>query len=191
MKPQRIVYDTRRAMDDGDITLVDTGALKMWMARLYPTYYSNTCVIDNSLSTMAWTLPGAVAASLENPGRPVLATMGDGSFLMNVQEIETAVRVGARVVALVWVDKAYGLIKWKMNIHNGSYEDVDFDNPDVCELAHSFGARGHIIESADELYPTLCEALQAGSGVDIIACPVDYSENMKLIEKLGEVDFSN
>lgn len=191
MKPQRIVYDTRRAMDDGDITLVDTGALKMWMARLYPTYYSNTCVIDNSLSTMAWTLPGAVAASLENPGRPVLATMGDGSFLMNVQEIETAVRVGARVVVLIWVDKAYGLIKWKMNIHNGSYEDVDFDNPDVCELARSFGARGHVIESADELYPTLCEALQAGSGVDIIACPVDYSENMKLIEKLGEVDFSN
>lgn len=111
MKPQRIVYDTRRAMADDDITLVDTGALKMWMARLYPTYYSNTCVIDNSLSTMAWTLPGAVAASLENPGRPVLAVMGDGSFLMNVQEIETAVRVGARMVVLVWVDKAYGLIK--------------------------------------------------------------------------------
>ena len=191
MKPQRIVYDTRRAMADSDITLVDTGALKMWMARLYPTYYSNTCVIDNSLSTMAWTLPGAVAASLENPERPVLAAMGDGSFLMNVQEIETAVRVGARMVALVWVDKAYGLIKWKMNIHNGSYENVDFDNPDVCELARSFGARGHMIESADELYPTLCEALQAGSGVDIIACPVDYSENMKLIEKLGEVDFSD
>lgn len=191
MKPQRIVYDTRRAMADDDITLVDTGALKMWMARLYPTYYSNTCVIDNSLSTMAWTLPGAVAASLENPGRPVLAVMGDGSFLMNVQEIETAVRVGARMVVLVWVDKAYGLIKWKMNIHNGSYEDVDFDNPDVLELAHSFGARGHVIEAADEIYPTLCEALKNQSGVDIIACPVDYSENMKLIEKLGEVDFGN
>ncbi len=191
MKPQRIVYDTRRAMADDDITLVDTGALKMWMARLYPTYYSNTCVIDNSLSTMAWTLPGAVAASLENPSRPVLAVMGDGSFLMNVQEIETAVRVGARMVVLVWVDKAYGLIKWKMNIHNGSYEDVDFDNPDVLELAHSFGARGHVIEAADELYPTLCEALKNQSGVDIIACPVDYSENMKLIEKLGEVDFGN
>ena len=117
--------------------------------------------------------------------------MGDGSFLMNVQEIETAVRVGARMVVLVWVDKAYGLIKWKMNIHNGSYEDVDFDNSDVLELAHSFGARGHVIEAADELYPTLCEALKNQSGVDIIACPVDYSENMKLIEKLGEVDFGN
>ena len=191
MKPQRIVYDTRRAMADDDITLVDTGALKMWMARLYPTYYSNTCVIDNSLSTMAWTLPGAVAASLERPGRPVLAAMGDGSFLMNVQEIETAVRVGARMVVLIWVDKAYGLIKWKMNIHNGSYENVDFGNPDVSELARSFGARGHEITSADELYPTLRAALQEYDGVDIIACPVDYSENMKLSDKLGEVDFAD
>ncbi|MBT1172994.1 acetolactate synthase large subunit [Bifidobacterium sp. MA2] len=191
LKPQRIVADTRRAMEmDTDIALVDTGALKMWMARLYPTYYSNTCVIDNSLSTMAWTLPGAVAASLENPGRPVLAVMGDGSFMMNVQEIETAVRVGARIVILVWVDEAYGLIKWKMDIHDGSHEYVDFNNPDVVALGMSFGAKGHLIESADELYPTLRAALRSGSGIDIIACPVDYSENMKLIEKLGEVDFS-
>ncbi|MBW3080613.1 acetolactate synthase large subunit [Bifidobacterium sp. 79T10] len=191
MKPQRIVADTRRAMEtDTDIALVDTGALKMWMARLYPTYYSNTCVIDNSLSTMAWTLPGAVAASLENPGRPVLAVMGDGSFMMNVQEIETAVRVGARIVILVWVDEAYGLIKWKMDLHDGSHEYVDFNNPDVVELGMSFGAKGHLIESADQLYPTLRAALRSGSGIDIIACPVDYSENMKLIDKLGEVDFS-
>ncbi|KAA8826345.1 acetolactate synthase large subunit [Bifidobacterium reuteri] len=191
MKPQRIVADTRRAMEtDTDITLVDTGALKMWMARLYPTYYSNTCVIDNSLSTMAWTLPGAVAASLEHPGRPVLAVMGDGSFMMNVQEIETAVRVGARIVILVWVDEAYGLIKWKMDLHDGSHEYVDFNNPDVVALGMSFGAKGHFIESADELYPTLRSALRSGSGIDIIACPVDYSENMKLIDKLGEVDFS-
>ncbi|WP_335341898.1 acetolactate synthase large subunit [Bifidobacterium moraviense] len=192
MKPQRVVYDTRRAMEtDTDITLVDTGALKMWMARLYPTYYSNTCVIDNSLSTMAWTLPGAVAASLAHPGRPVLAVMGDGSFMMNVQELETAVRVGARMVVLVWVDEAYGLIKWKMDIHDGSHEYVDFGNPDVVELASSFGAKGHEITSADELYPTLRSALRSGSGVDIIACPVDYRENMKLIDKLGDIDFGN
>ncbi|PST47438.1 acetolactate synthase large subunit [Bifidobacterium callitrichos] len=191
MKPQRIVADTRRAMEtDTDIALVDTGALKMWMARLYPTYYSNTCVIDNSLSTMAWTLPGAVSASLEHPGRPVLAVMGDGSFMMNVQEIETAVRVGARIVILVWVDEAYGLIKWKMDIHDGAHEYVDFNNPDVVALGMSFGAKGHLIESADELYPVLRAALRSGSGIDIIACPVDYSENMKLIDKLGEVDFS-
>ena len=190
LKPQRIVADTRRAMEtDTDIALVDTGALKMWMARLYPTYYSNTCVIDNSLSTMAWTLPGAVAASLEHPGRPVLAIMGDGSFMMNVQEIETAVRVGARIVILVWVDEAYGLIKWKMDLHDGAHEYVDFNNPDVVALGMSFGAKGHLIESADELYPTLRAALRSGSGIDIIACPVDYSENMKLIDKLGEVDF--
>ncbi|KAB7790494.1 acetolactate synthase large subunit [Bifidobacterium leontopitheci] len=190
MKPQRIVYDTRRAVDDTDVTLVDTGALKMWMARLYPTYAPNTCVIDNSLSTMAWTLPGAVAASLDNPGRPVLAVMGDGSFMMNVQEIETAVRVGARIVILVWVDEAYGLIKWKMDIHDGRHEYVDFGNPDVVALSASFGAKGHEIESADELYPILHHALRSGSGVDVIACPVDYRENMKLIDKLGDIEFS-
>ncbi|MBT1176142.1 acetolactate synthase large subunit [Bifidobacterium callimiconis] len=190
MKPQRIVYDTRRAVEDDDVVLVDTGALKMWMARLYPTYKSNTCVIDNSLSTMAWTLPGAVAASMANPGRPVLAVMGDGSFMMNVQEIETAVRCGCRMVILVWVDEAYGLIKWKMDIHDGSHEYVDFNNPDVVALGASFGAKGHEIESAEELYPVLRHALRSGSGVDIIACPVDYRENMRLIEKLGDIDFS-
>ena len=190
MKPQRIVYDTRRAVDDNGVVLVDTGALKMWMARLYPTYHPNTCVIDNSLSTMAWTLPGAVAASMANPDRPVLAVMGDGSFMMNVQEIETAVRCGCRMVILVWVDEAYGLIKWKMDIHDGSHEYVDFNNPDVVALGASFGAKGHEIESADELYPVLRHALRSGSGVDIISCPVDYSENMRLIEKLGDIDFS-
>ena len=190
MKPQRIVYDTRRAVDDNGVVLVDTGALKMWMARLYPTYHPNTCVIDNSLSTMAWTLPGAVAASMANPDRPVLAVMGDGSFMMNVQEIETAVRCGCRMVILVWVDEAYGLIKWKMDIHDGTHEYVDFNNPDVVALGASFGAKGHEIESADELYPVLRHALRSGSGVDIISCPVDYSENMRLIDKLGDIDFS-
>ena len=189
MKPQRIVYDTRRAVERDGVVLVDTGALKMWMARLYPTYLPGTCLIDNSLSTMAWTLPGAVGVSLAQPSRPVLAVMGDGSFLMNVQELETATRMGCRMVVLVWVDGSYGLIKWKMDIHNGSHEYVDFGNPDVVGLAASFGAKGHEITYADELYPVLRDALRSGSGVDVIACPVASRENMRLIDKLGDVDF--
>ena len=197
MKPQRVVYDIRRAVPEGTKVLVDTGALKMWMARLYPTMHPNTCIIDNSLSTMAWTLPGAVGASFirDNSGKintkPVLAVMGDGSFMMNVQEIETAVRVGSRMVVLVWEDNAYGLIKWKMELHAGEHEYVDFHNPDVPKLAESFGARGHAVKKPEDLYNMLREALDQESGVDVISCPVDYSENMKLIEKLGDIDFSN
>ena len=197
MKPQRVVYDTRRAVPEGTKVLVDTGALKMWMARLYPTMHPNTCIIDNSLSTMAWTLPGAVGASFikDNSGKintkPVLAVMGDGSFMMNVQEIETAVRVGSRMVILVWEDNAYGLIKWKMDLHAGEHEYVDFTNPNVPKLAESFGARGHVVQKPEDLYNMLKEALAQESGVDVIACPVDYSENMKLIEKLGDIDFGN
>lgn len=197
MKPQRVVYDTRRAVPEGTKVLVDTGALKMWMARLYPTMHPNTCIIDNSLSTMAWTLPGAVGASFikDNSGKintkPVLAVMGDGSFMMNVQEIETAVRVGSRMVVLVWEDNAYGLIKWKMDLHAGEHEYVDFTNPNVPKLAESFGARGHVVQKPEDLYNMLKEALEQESGVEVIACPVDYSENMKLIEKLGDIDFGN
>lgn len=197
MKPQRVVYDTRRAVPEGTKVLVDTGALKMWMARLYPTMHPNTCIIDNSLSTMAWTLPGAIGASFikDNSGKintkPVLAVMGDGSFMMNVQEIETAVRVGSRMVVLVWEDNAYGLIKWKMDLHAGEHEYVDFTNPNVPKLAESFGARGHVVQKPEDLYNMLKEALEQESGVDVIACPVDYSENMKLIEKLGDIDFGN
>lgn len=197
MKPQRVVYDTRRAVPEGTKVLVDTGALKMWMARLYPTMHPNTCIIDNSLSTMAWTLPGAVGASFikDNSGKintkPVLAVMGDGSFMMNVQEIETAVRVGSRMVVLVWEDNAYGLIKWKMDLRAGEHEYVDFTNPNVPKLAESFGARGHVVQKPEDLYNMLKEALEQESGVDVIACPVDYSENMKLIEKLGDIDFGN
>ncbi|PNP88033.1 acetolactate synthase large subunit [Gardnerella vaginalis] len=197
MKPQRVVYDTRCAVPEGTKVLVDTGALKMWMARLYPTMHPNTCIIDNSLSTMAWTLPGAVGASFikDNSGKintkPVLAVMGDGSFMMNVQEIETAVRVGSRMVVLVWEDNAYGLIKWKMDLHAGEHEYVDFTNPNVPKLAESFGARGHVVQKPEDLYNMLKEALEQESGVDVIACPVDYSENMKLIEKLGDIDFGN
>lgn len=184
LKPQRVVNDVRKALGDEDIVLADTGAIKMWMARLYPTYEPLTCLISNGLSTMAFALPGAIGAKLAKPQRKILATMGDGSFLMNSQEIETAIREKIPLVVLIWVDNAYGLIKWKMDMEMGHHRDVDFGNPDFVKYAESFGAKGYAIKAASELLPTLERAL-GEDGVSIIACPVDYAENMKLTDKLG------
>ncbi|WP_211241176.1 acetolactate synthase large subunit [Pseudonocardia spinosispora] len=184
--PQRVVADTRAALDREDIVLADTGAVKMWMARLYPTYAPNTCLISNGLSTMGFALPGALAAHLVHPDRKVLASVGDGAFLMNSQEIETAVRENIPLTVLVWVDDSYGLIEWKMDLELGRHSNVKFNNPDLVKYAESFGARGYRISSADELLPTLREAL-ADDGVSIIACPVDYSENLRLTDRLGEL----
>lgn len=189
LKPQRIAADIRNAMDDSDIVLADTGAIKMWMSRLYPTYQPLTCLTSNGLSTMAFSLPGALGAKLAYPERKVLAVMGDGSFLMNSQEIETAVREKIPLVVLIWVDGSYGLIKWKMDIEEGAHDTVDFGNPDFVKYAQSFGANGYLINSAEELLPTLNKAFSEG-GVSVIACPVDYSENMKLVSKLGELTIS-
>ncbi|GAA1685420.1 acetolactate synthase large subunit [Fodinicola feengrottensis] len=187
LAPQRIVADTRAALGREDIVLVDTGALKMWMARLYPTYAPNTCLISNGLSTMGFALPGALGVSLAKPDTKVLASVGDGSFLMHSQEIETAVREHIPLVVLVWEDNGYGLIEWKMDLELGKHSNVAFGNPDVVQYAASFGAKGVRIGAADELLPTLREAL-ASDGVAIIACPVDYSENLRLTTRLGELD---
>ena len=182
--PARIVSDVREAMGRADIALCDTGAVKMWMARLYPTYEPNTCVISNGLATMAFSLPGALAAKLVFPDRKVLAVMGDGAFLMSAAEIETAVRERVPFVILVWVDGGYGLIGWKQDLHFGRREAVSFGNPDFVRFAESFGARGYRIQSAGELLPTLRKALEDDT-VSVIACPVDYTENARLVERLG------
>jgi acetolactate synthase-1/2/3 large subunit len=187
LAPARIVADTRAALGREDIVLVDTGALKMWMARLYPTYEPNTCLISNGLSTMAWTVPGAIGAKVARPGCRVLAATGDGAFLMNSQEIETALRLGVPFVILIWVDDAYGLISWKMDLEIGRNVDTTFANPDFVAYAQSFGATGYRIESAGELLPALRTALAADT-VSVIACPVDYSANLELIESLGDLD---
>jgi acetolactate synthase I/II/III large subunit len=184
VKPQRLVSDIRKAMAPDDIVLADTGAVKMWMARLYPTYQPNTCLISNGLSTMAFSLPGAIAAKLACPDRKILAVMGDGSFLMNSQEIETAMREKISFVVLIWVDEAYGLIEWKMDMELGRSNSIAFTNPDFVRYAESFGAKGYSIQSTEDLLPTLKQAL-ADDTVSIVACPVDYSENMKLIDRLG------
>jgi acetolactate synthase-1/2/3 large subunit len=189
LAPARIVADTRAALGREDIVLVDTGALKMWMARLYPTYAPNTCLISNGLSTMAWTVPGAIGAKIARPEAKVLVATGDGSFLMNSQEIETALRMRLPIVILIWVDDAYGLISWKMDMEIGHSVDTTFGNPDFVAYAESFGAKGYRIESADELLPTLKGAL-ADDTVSVIACPVDYSANAELIRSLGDLDES-
>jgi acetolactate synthase I/II/III large subunit len=169
--------------------LVDTGATKMWMARLYPTYEANTCLVSNGLSTMSFALPGALGVKLAKPESKVLAVAGDGAFLMNSQEIETAVRERIPLVVLIWEDGGYGLIEWKMDLELGEHHYVKFGNPDIVKYAESFGAKGYRINSADELLPTLRAAL-ADDGVSLICCPVDYSENLRLTDRLGELDES-
>ncbi|SKS75365.1 acetolactate synthase [Mycobacteroides abscessus subsp. abscessus] len=167
--------------------LVDTGATKMWMARLYPTYEPNTCLVSNGLSTMGFALPGALGVKLARPDTKVLAVAGDGAFLMNSQEIETAVRERIPLVVLIWEDGGYGLIEWKMDLELGEHHHVSFTNPDIVSYAESFGAKGYRITAADQLLPTLQAALD-DDGVSLIACPVDYSENLRLTDRLGQLD---
>ncbi|TDC06360.1 acetolactate synthase large subunit [Nonomuraea longispora] len=186
LSPRRIVADIREAMGRDDIVLADTGAVKMWMARMYPTYEPNTMLVSNGLSSMGFAVPGALAAKLARPERRVLAATGDGAFLMNSQELETAVRERIPFVVLVWVDDAYGLIEWKMDLELGRDSHVAFGNPDFVAYAESFGARGHRVTSAAELLPTLRKAL-ADDVVSVIAVPVDYAANLQLTDKLGEL----
>ncbi|MFB9197507.1 acetolactate synthase large subunit [Actinomadura verrucosospora] len=186
LSPRRIVADVRAAMRRGDIVLADTGAVKMWMARMYPTYEPNTLLVSNGLSSMGFSVPGAIAAKLAHPDRRVLAATGDGAFLMNSQELETAVRENIPITVLIWDDSAYGLIEWKMDLDLGRSSNIRFGNPDFVRYAESFGARGYRVESAAELLPTLRKAL-AEDAVSVIAVPVDYSHNLALTDKLGDL----
>jgi acetolactate synthase-1/2/3 large subunit len=156
------------------------------MARLYPTYEPNTCLISNGLSTMAFALPGAIGAKLAAPDKRVLAVTGDGAFLMNSQELETAIREHIPLAVLIWEDGAYGLIGWKMDLQLGHHVEVGFSNPDFVAYAESFGARGYRVQAAGDLLPMLTEAMESDT-VSVITCPVDYSENLRLTSALGEL----
>ncbi len=186
VKPQKIIWDLRTAMELEDIVICDVGAHKMWMARMFRCEVPNTCIISNGFASMGIALPGAIAAKLAFPERKVVAVTGDAGFLMNVQEIETAVRMKTPLVVLIWNDGGYGLIKWKQISQFGRTSHVDFDNPDFVRLAESFGAVGLRIGKTEELLPTLRKALESDS-VTIIDCPVDYAENLKLTATLGEM----
>ena len=182
VKPQKIVWDLREALAPEDIVISDVGAHKMWMSRMYRTERPNTCIISNGFASMGIAVPGAVAAKLAYPERKVVAVTGDAGFMMNSQEIETAMRMNTAFVVLIWNDSEYGLITWHQLRHFGRPSHIAFKNPDFVKYAESFGAKGYRVQSAEDLLPTLEEAL-AQDTVAIIDCPVDYSENMKLTER--------
>jgi acetolactate synthase-1/2/3 large subunit len=186
MPPQRIVSDLRTVLAPDDVVVCDVGAHKVWMARLYRAEAPNTCIISNGLAAMGIGVPGAVAAKLALPERKVVAVTGDAGFLMNSQEIETALRVNAPIVILIWNDGEYGLITWHQMRRFGRPSHVAFANPDFVAYAESFGAAGYRVESPDELVPILRRAL-ADDTVSVIDCPVDYAENMRLTARLAGV----
>ncbi len=190
MKPQKIVWDLRQVLEPNDIVISDVGAHKMWMARMYQAEQPNTCIISNGFASMGIGVPGAIAAKLAFPDRTALTVTGDAGFLMNSQEIETALRIGTPIVILVWNDSEYGLITWHQLRHFARPSHIDFNNPDLVKYAESFGAKGYRVETAADLIPVLKQAV-ADDTVVVIDCPVDYSENLKLTEKLGQLVCSN
>ena len=182
VKPQKIVYDLRQVMGPDDIVISDVGAHKMWMARHYHCDRPNTCIISNGFAAMGIAIPGAIAAKLVYPDRKIVAVTGDGGFMMNMQELETAVRIGTPFVTLIFNDGGYGLIEWKQQVHYGESAFIKFGNPDFVKLAESMGLKGYRIESAIDLIPTLKDALDQKVPT-IIDCPVDYRENMLFTRK--------
>lgn len=184
--PQKIIWDLRTAMKSTDIAISDVGSHKMWMARMFRCDLPNTCIISNGFAGMGIAVPGAIAAKLAYPEKSIVAVTGDAGFMMNSQEIETALRCNAPIVVLIWNDSQYGLIEWKQQRRFGRTAYIDFKNPDFVQYAQSFGATGVRIESADQLLPAL-EAALKNPTVTIIDCPVDYSQNDRLTALLGNV----
>ncbi len=182
--PQRAIGDLRRALEPSDIVVSDVGAHKIWVARLFQTYEPNTVIISNGFAAMGISIPGAIAAKLVHPDRKVVALCGDGGFLMNSQELETATRIGANICVVVWRDDGYGLIDWKQRNEFGRPFGVEFGNPDFVAYAESFGIAGFRPSSAADLYPTLARAL-AVEGPSLVEVPIDYAENLRLTERLG------
>lgn len=190
MKPQKILWDLRDVLGPSDILLSDVGAHKMWISRYWQSEEPNTCLISNGFCSMGFALPGSIGAKIAYPDRRVLSINGDAGFLMNIQDLETAVRLKLNVVAMVWCDGEYGLIKWKQqNNFNGRHTDLKFNNPDFELLAKSFGAWGKTIQKPSELKPALETAFKQ-KGPVIIAVPVDYAENRKLTKRLGELQLT-
>lgn len=186
LKPQRIIWDIRQVLNDEDIVVSDVGAHKMWMARMYQAERPNTCIISNGFASMGIGVPGAIAAKLAKPDVTALTVTGDAGFMMNSQEIETALRYQIPIIILIWTDSEYGLIKWHQLRRFGRDTNISFSNPDFVKYAESFGAKGYRIEKAEDLILTIKKAKDDNTVV-IIDCPVDYSENMKLTEKLGNL----
>ncbi|PZO45687.1 MAG: acetolactate synthase large subunit [Leptolyngbya sp.] len=186
IKPQKLIYDLRQVLDAEDIVISDVGAHKMWMARNYHCLRPNTCLISNGFAAMGIALPGALAAKLVHPNRKVVAVTGDGGFMMNCQELETALRVGTPFVTIIFNDGGYGLIEWKQMNYYGESTYIHFTNPDFVKLAEAMGLKGYRIESAEDFIPTLKTALEDDVPA-VIDCPVDYRENLLFSQKSGDL----
>jgi len=178
--PQRLVHDIRQVIPPNGIVALDNGMYKIWFARNYRTQVANTLLLDNALATMGAGLPSAMMASMLYPERRVLAVCGDGGFMMNSQEMETAVRLRLNLVVLVLVDNAYGMIRWKQSVDEFADFGMTFGNPDFVRYAEAYGAHGHRVEATEALIPTLEAAFKAG-GVHLVAVPIDYSENKRVL----------
>ncbi|WP_233269449.1 acetolactate synthase large subunit [Alteribacillus sp. YIM 98480] len=186
VKPQKIISDLRSVLKEDDIVISDVGAHKMWMARMYHTYQPNTCLISNGLASMGIAVPGAIAAKMVHPNRTVVAVCGDGAFQMTSAELETAKRLNLPIIVLLWRDEGYGLIEWHQmrNFNRSAY--IKFGNPDFIQLASSYGFEALQVNKAEDVKQTLEKAIAMKKPV-LIDCPVDYSENMKLTKKLGDI----
>ena len=186
IKPQKVLWDVREVMGGEDIVLSDVGAHKMWIARHYQCHEPNTCLIPNGFCSMGFALPGVIAADLVYPEKRKLAICGDAGFMMNVQEMETARRLDSNVVVMVWEDHAYGLIAWKQDNEFGKHTKLDFGNPDWKQLASAFGWNGHYVENSRDLKSALSNAFDE-AGPSLVVVPIDYDENTKLTERLGNI----
>jgi acetolactate synthase-1/2/3 large subunit len=186
IRPQKVIWDVRQVMGPADILLSDVGAHKMWIARYYQCHDPNTCLISNGFCSMGFALPGAISAKLVYSDRRVLAICGDAGFLMNVQDMETATRLGTNIVVMVWEDGGYGLIKWKQDNEFGKHTPLDFGNPDFMKLADSFGWEGIQVNDSRDLAGSLEKAFSASKPA-LVVLPIDYRENNLLTERLGNI----
>lgn len=182
LKPQRLVRDLRKNIPDDGILALDNGMYKIWIARNYPAYEQNSVLLDNSLATMGAGLSVAIAAKLVYPKRKVVCVTGDGGFMMNSQELETAIRLGVDITVVIVNDGGYGMIKWKQESQEYPGFGLDFRNPDFIRYAGSYGARGFRVKSAED-FGSLLRDCMSSSGVNIIDCPIDYSENTRVFTK--------
>ncbi|UWR24457.1 acetolactate synthase large subunit [Sulfitobacter sp. S190] len=186
IRPQKAVADVRAVLGPDDIVLSGVGAHKMWIARHYQCHAPGTCLISNGFCSMGMPLPGAIAAKHACPDAKVLAVVGDADVMMNVQEMETASRLGSDITVLVWEDKAYGLIAWKQEQEFGEHTDLSFTNPDWMQLCDALDWQGQRCDNAEELQSALQRALDH-RGPSMVVIPIDYRENMKLTERLGKI----
>ena len=185
-RPQKVLWDAREVMGPEDILLSDVGAHKMWIARHFQCHEPNTCLIPNGFCSMGFALPGAIAASLVHPDRNILAICGDGGFLMNMQEMETARRLNLNITVMVWEDGGYGLIGWKQTNEFGRHTDLAFGNPDWVSMAESFGWNGHMVPRSEDVQDVLRQSFEE-AGPSLIVIPIDYNENTLLTKRLGEL----